>query len=263
MEVSKPALDVNQQGALALALSKAQSAFLPLKKDGKVEIGMKNGEKYGYKYATLAACFESTRKALADNELALTQVLESRAEGLVLITRLIHSSGGEIASTMRVPIDEGARNFIQGMGSSITYIRRYSYSALLGISADEDDDGALGGGQESNDAKTTKPPGKALNTPEEIKRYVATGSASPGTQAKPTAAAAQTTAWKPSEAQVRRFWALVKQSGYLEIDGRKIVWGICGSEHLNDLKTPQNYEKACSPFEDVINGATDEIDFPT
>ena len=254
MEVSKPALDVNQQGALALALSKAQSAFLPLKKDGKVEIGMKNGEKYGYKYATLAACFETTRKALADNELALTQVLESRAEGLVLISRLIHSSGGEIASTMRVPIDEGARNFIQGMGSSITYIRRYSYSALLGISADEDDDGALGGGQESN-ANTAKPPSKAMNTPEEIKTYVATGVA----PTKPQAPRAPAGAWKPSEAQVKRFWALVRQSGYLEIDGRKIVWGICGSEHLHDLKTPQNYEKACSAFEDVINGSKDEM----
>jgi len=261
MEVSKPAVEVNQQGALALALSKAQAAFQPLGKDASVEIGMKNGQKYGYKYATLAACLESTRKALADNELALTQVLESRAEGLVLITRLIHSAGGEIVSTMRVPIDEGARNFIQGMGSSITYIRRYSYAALLGIAAEEDDDGALGGGQEESNTNTTKPPVNTVNTPEEIKKYVATGVAPRAVQPKPTGA--QTTAWKPSEAQIRRFWALVKQSGYLEIDGRKIVWGICGSEHLHDLKTPQNYEKACSAFEDVINGATDGIDFPS
>jgi hypothetical protein len=257
MEVSKPAVEVNQQGALALALSKAQAAFQPLKRDGKAEIIMKSGGKYGYSYATLAACFETTRKALADNELAITQVLESRVEGLVLITRLIHSAGGEVASTMRIPIDEDAKNFIQGLGSSITYIRRYTYCALLGIVADEDDDGAVGGGQESK----PKPVAKAINTPEQIKSYVATGVASPGAAAKPPVA--QTTGWKPSEAQIRRFWALVKQSGYLEIDGRKIVWGICGSEHLNDLKTPQNYEKACSTFEDVINGATDGIDFPS
>ena len=79
MEVSKPAVDVNQQGALALALSKAQSAFLPLKRDGKAEIIMKSGGKYCYSYATLAACFESTRKALADNELAITQVPNPRS----------------------------------------------------------------------------------------------------------------------------------------------------------------------------------------
>lgn len=263
MEVSKPAVDVNQQGALALALSKAQSAFLPLKRDGKAEIIMKSGGKYCYSYATLAACFESTRKALADNELAITQVLESREGGLVLISRLIHSAGGEVASTMRVPIDEDAKNFIQGLGSSITYIRRYTYCALLGIVADEDDDGAVGGGQESKPRPKPVPPARPMNTPEQVKSYVATGVASPGPQAKPPAGGPQATAWKPSEAQVKRFWALVRQSGYLEIDGRKIVWGICGSEHLHDLKTPQNYEKACSAFEDVINGSKDGIDFPT
>jgi hypothetical protein len=134
-------------GKLAMALAKAQGAFKALKRDAKAEIIMKSGGKYGYSYATLAACFEACREALSTNEIAITQVLNTKEGELVLTTRMIHSSGEFISSDVLIPIDSEAKNFIQGVGSSITYIRRYTYCSLVGIVADEDDDGQAGGGQ--------------------------------------------------------------------------------------------------------------------
>ena len=85
------------------------------------------------KYANLAAVFDAARKPLSANGLAIVQTL---GDG-VLHTRLLHTSGQWIASEHPLPMT-GARRRI---GSALTYARRYSLSALIGIAADEDDDG--------------------------------------------------------------------------------------------------------------------------
>ena len=54
----------------------------------------------------------------------------------------MHESGQWLASECRMPYDNtGSKNAIQSMGSAITYARRYSLSALVGVVADDDDDG--------------------------------------------------------------------------------------------------------------------------
>jgi hypothetical protein len=56
----------------------------------------------------------------------------------MLITTLAHLSGQWIRSYLPI-INE--KNNIQGLGSAITYNRRYALSAIVGIISDEDDDG--------------------------------------------------------------------------------------------------------------------------
>jgi hypothetical protein len=65
-----------------------------------------------------------------------------------LVTRLAHSSGQFIESTYPLPIVD--RPHI--MGSAITYARRYSWAAICGIAAEEDEDG----NQANDAAKSTK-----------------------------------------------------------------------------------------------------------
>jgi len=57
---------------------------------------------------------------------------------LQLITTLVHASGQWVKSYM--PVIQ-AKADIQSLGSALTYCRRYSLSAICGISTDEDDDG--------------------------------------------------------------------------------------------------------------------------
>ena len=84
------------------------------------------------KYADLAAVLNAARKPLSANGLAIVQTI---GDG-VLHTRLLHTSGQWIASEHPLPMSGKP----QEIGSALTYARRYSLSALIGIAADEDDD---------------------------------------------------------------------------------------------------------------------------
>lgn len=105
-----------------------------------------------YKYADLAEIISHARAPLADNGLSVTQLTVLADGKLTLVTRLLHASGQYMDSVY--PLPSGAAP--QEMGSAITYARRYSLCAILGIAADEDDDGAkaadVQGGQADRDA---------------------------------------------------------------------------------------------------------------
>lgn len=89
------------------------------------------------KYADLAAIREATLPALTAHDLAIVQFTSvNDTPEIILHTRLIHKSGQFIESAYPIP-----RGSAQQMGSSMTYARRYSWSAMCGIASDDDDDG--------------------------------------------------------------------------------------------------------------------------
>lgn len=88
------------------------------------------------KYADLAAILDAVRKPLAQQGVVVSQITEIRDGGLVLVTTLAHTSGQWIRSEYPLP----AAGRPQEMGSAMTYAKRYSLSAIVGIAADEDDD---------------------------------------------------------------------------------------------------------------------------
>jgi hypothetical protein len=107
-----------------------------------------------YKYADLATVLEAVRKPLADNGLSLVQLFE----GEVLVTRLLHVSGQSIDSAIPLMrLEARGINALQALGSSISYLRRYSVLALLSL-ASEDDDGATAA---SVPSEASRRPGKA------------------------------------------------------------------------------------------------------
>jgi hypothetical protein len=128
-------------GALAAALAKAQAGFTPVKRDKTVTVQKKTGGSYSFKYAPLESVLDAVRQPLADNGLVVLQVLD---EGN-LVTSLIHESGATLTGS--VPIPPGSD--IKELGSAITYLRRYALQALLGIAAEDDDDGSRAVGDTS------------------------------------------------------------------------------------------------------------------
>lgn len=124
-------MDQPNLGQLYGALAKAQAGFKPLAKNRDVEITMKSGGKFKFRYADLEAVIAATRPSLAENGLAVIQ----RADGGNLVSILAHESGGTIESTIRLPEPMGE---IKNYGAAITYIRRYAYCALLCVAADDD-----------------------------------------------------------------------------------------------------------------------------
>jgi hypothetical protein len=133
-----------------VALSKALAAFqgeMPAVQMNAVNPFLKN------KYADLGAIIETAKPIMHKHGLSVSQLATSNDGTIGVETMLMHESGEWIASSMELPIEqERGKSTAQVAGSIITYLRRYSLSAVLGIYADEDVDG---NGKE-RDTKSTK-----------------------------------------------------------------------------------------------------------
>ncbi|EYB69089.1 hypothetical protein DEIPH_ctg011orf0057 [Deinococcus phoenicis] len=122
----------NTLSELAKALSKVQGLIRPALKTSE------NGHLKS-KYADLGSVFDACRDALAENGLSVVQMPVTDEPGYIALeTMLLHASGEYISSRARVKLQ---KDDPQGAGSGLTYLRRYSLSAALGIVADDDDDG--------------------------------------------------------------------------------------------------------------------------
>jgi len=122
-------------GNLAEALSKAQGE-IDAAKMNSVNPFLKN------RYADLGSVIEAARPALAKHGLSFSQMIGGDAQNVVLETVLMHASGEYISQQVSLPVgEEKGRSLAQNVGAIVTYLRRYSLSAMLGIYADEDTDG--------------------------------------------------------------------------------------------------------------------------
>ena len=92
------------------------------------------------KYATLNSVMDSCRDALLSNGIWLCQYPVPAEPGyLGLVTKLTHAKSGQWQSSLAVvPLPKADP---QGVGISMTYMRRYALSAMLGIVTEEDTDG--------------------------------------------------------------------------------------------------------------------------
>lgn len=122
---------------LAAALAKAQ---------GEMQAAIKDSVNpfYKSKYADLGSVWDAARPVLSKNGLAVMQSTDIVGDKLCMVTMLAHSSGQWVKSIL--PLNP-AKNDSQGIGAAITYLRRYSLSALVGVVCDDDDDGETASGR--------------------------------------------------------------------------------------------------------------------
>lgn len=130
------------------AILKAVANFGPLVKSA-------SNPHFKSRYLPLDGLVEAVAPALFKEGVLLMQGADPEDDnGVTLMTRLIHAPSGQyVQNAVRVPMDKGTA---QGAGSAITYARRYGLQALLGLVADEDDDG---------NAASTPAPAKAADAP--------------------------------------------------------------------------------------------------
>jgi hypothetical protein len=95
------------------------------------------------KYAPLDAIIDATRPILSTHGLAVIQQPLFMEGTAGVETTIIHKSGYSTSSTLLLPLKDQSP---QGVGSAITYARRYSLAAVLGIAAEDDDDGNVSTG---------------------------------------------------------------------------------------------------------------------
>ena len=117
-------------GKLAKAIALSQLEVENAIKDTKNEF-------FKSSYADLAAVLNVIRPVFSKHNIAIVQLPSFAAPIASVETMLIHESGEFISNVCSSPV---GKQDAQGIGSAITYLRRYSLAAFCGI-AQEDDDG--------------------------------------------------------------------------------------------------------------------------
>ena len=121
---------------LAKALVTFQGEVENIKKDA-------NNPFFKSKYASLANILDGIREPLSKHGLSFCQFPSGDGE---LTTILMHSSGEYLCDTFKM---SPVKNDPQALGSAITYARRYTLAAVLGLNVQEDDDGNAASGKEN------------------------------------------------------------------------------------------------------------------
>jgi hypothetical protein len=144
---------------LAKALVAAQKASEAIKKAS-------SNPAFRSKYADLAAVVEAVVPALNDAGVVVIQAPTFDGETVSVETTLLHESGSSLTNTLTL---RPTKADPQGVGSAITYARRYALLALAGA-APEDDDG--------NSA--SERPGSGAQTPARFQRQQSAAPAQDG-----------------------------------------------------------------------------------
>lgn len=195
----------NTTEKLDAALAKAQGEIEAAVKD-------KTNPHFRSKYADLTSVWSACRAPLAKHGISVTQwPKHSEDSRLHLVTR-VACQGEWIKGEFSVPVP---KQDPQGYGSALSYLRRYSLSAVLGVVADEDDDG------------------NAASAPTET-----------SDPAPPKASAVS----GPSDAQIKRAFAKARAAKVSDVDMKKWISDKCKKTSITEL-TPNEYEALCSALD--------------
>jgi hypothetical protein len=147
MSKPKPSPPPARLNAALMAAIKNMPAWITAEKDN---MAFKAPTGKVLKYATLKQILESVRPHLHEQGIRIKQGMSrswpndegggSKGRLIPVYTMLVHSESGEFDETLiEIPLSVMSA---QAMGSAITYGRRYSLLAALGLATDEaDDDG--------------------------------------------------------------------------------------------------------------------------
>jgi hypothetical protein len=136
-----------QLNELGAALAKAQAQVKGAKKDAANPF-------FKSTYADLASVWDACREALTSNGLSVVQFPGYENGVATLDTMLLHSSGQWLCATAGAPV---GKQDAQGVGSVLTYLRRYALAAVASVSPEDDDGNAAS--KKSERGGATRQPG--------------------------------------------------------------------------------------------------------
>jgi len=132
---------------LATALSIVQGKLIHAKKDSANPF-------FKSKYADLESVWDACRDLLATNGLSVMQFPGEYIDGTMSMTTILaHNSGEWIGQQMSVPVSKPDS---QGCGSCLSYMRRYSLAAVVGVVQADDDGNAASNPVQSKSSSAMK-----------------------------------------------------------------------------------------------------------
>lgn len=132
----------------AVADFKAES--ITILKDKAVGYTNKDGSFTGYKHATLGNIVQTVVPIMSKHGLSHSWDIHQTGKDISVTCHMTHCLGHSTSVTMSAEKDDsGKKNLIQQVASASTYLQRYTFLAVVGLAAsDQDDDGKNAGKQE-------------------------------------------------------------------------------------------------------------------
>jgi hypothetical protein len=203
---------------LAAALCMAQGDFPNVPKDA-------NNPFFKSKYADLAGIVDVVRPVLKKHNLCFSQFVSMSGSQPAITTMLLHKSGQFVADTLPMPV---SKPDAQGIGSAITYGRRYGLQAILGLAAEDDDGNAA---SHSAPASQQQRPVPQAPTPP-----------------PPAGAKIEKTITQP---QAQRLWAIANGNNLSKEEVARIVKGF-GFNGIAQI-TMAKYEEICAALKPLTS----------
>jgi len=113
-----------------------------ISKSKSVNFKTKSGGTTSYKYAPLPDVQKAVDPILAQNQMSYYFEQKQENNKITITCILTHELGYSEKSELSAPADtSGNKNSIQSIGSTVSYLKRYTLENILGISTSEDNDG--------------------------------------------------------------------------------------------------------------------------
>lgn len=140
--------------AFEAAITAAKAALPAITRNKAVDFTGNTGKRTNYRHETLDHVVETIRPVLEAHGLSFRFRTDVRDDGKVVVTcRIAHRDGYSEETSLPGPADvSGNKNAIQAIGSTVTYLQRYTLKAALGLAVSDDDDGHGSGGNGGGDA---------------------------------------------------------------------------------------------------------------
>lgn len=138
--------------AFDAAIAEAKAEIPTIKKNRHVGFESKSGgARTDYRHEDFAEVARTVNPVLGRYGLSYRFRVESPVDGPVIVTCVLsHRDGYFEETTLHAGRDtSGNKNSIQSIGSTVTYLQRYTLKAALGLAAENDDDGQASGGDEA------------------------------------------------------------------------------------------------------------------
>ena len=127
--------------AFDFAISLAKAEFGPIHKNRKVDFTSKAG-RTNYAFEDLSEIARNVDPVLSQHGLSYRWRTEQSQSGVKVTCVLSHRDGYSEETCLSAPNDQsGNKNSIQAIGSTVTYLQRYTLKAALGLAISHDDDG--------------------------------------------------------------------------------------------------------------------------
>ena len=153
----------------AMAAFKADGPLV-ITKDGEVDFKTDKG-RTTYRHETIGNVLRAVTPRLAAHGLSHGWVVRQdvKSQEITVDCVLTHLAGHAEVVTLTAPADKsGSKNAIQSIGSTVSYLKRYTLLAALGLASEDEDDDAGAGAktrQQANSKNEPPAPSRENNGP--------------------------------------------------------------------------------------------------